>query len=120
MACLLNMPDRVIRECTAAALAPGLSDKQRLDELARLPGFKNEGAIASALLCAWDPLDYGVYDTNTLNAMKGRAACECKSELNNLPSYFSHLRRMRDELSTGGALWTARMVDMALFKIGHQ
>jgi hypothetical protein len=111
---LLLTPDRLVRERTAAAFAPRLSDAQRLAELGPLPGFGGGGAIASLLLCAWDPIEYGVYDRLVVSAKQRLIVPACTCNWSALPTYFEHLRKIRDELSTGGAHWTARMVDMAM------
>lgn len=59
---LLRVPDAAVRAATAAAFAPGLSDDERVVALRPLPGFGGGRAIASTLLAAWNPEQYGVFD----------------------------------------------------------
>ncbi len=68
MAQLLGTSDRSVRERTAAALAPGLNDAQRLSKLEGLPGYSGGGPVTSVLFTAWDPFEYGVYDRRCQDA----------------------------------------------------
>lgn len=112
---LLKIPDTAVRAATAGAFAPGLSDEERVVALGPLPGFGGGRAIASTLLAAWDPERYGVYDRLALAAKAKWIDARCVCDWENLPTYWSHLRRMAAELSSNGASWSPRMVDMALF-----
>lgn len=112
---VLQLPPLAVQASTQAAFAPGLSDQQRIDALARIPGFRRGKAFTSALLAAWNPLKYGVYDDNA--SQKGwpqvvSPACLCPRT--NLVFYFDHLRQIANEL---GPTWTPRDVDMALFEL---
>lgn len=114
---LLKVPDTAVRIATAAAFAPGLSDEERVAALGPLPGFGGGRAIASTLLAAWDPERYGVYDRLALAAKAKWIDAKCVCDWENLPTYWSHLRRVAAELSSNGACWSPRMVDMSLFNV---
>ena len=47
---LMELPDAEVRKRSRSALAARLTDQQRLDALAPLPGFKSKYAIATAVL----------------------------------------------------------------------
>ncbi len=112
---LLRVPDTMVRAVTAEALAAGLADEERVMALRPLPGFGGGHAIASTLFAAWDPHVYDVYDRLALAARKTHLSGGCQCDWEHLPTYWAHLRRVALELSSSGASWTPRMVDMALF-----
>lgn len=114
---LLLVPATAVRMATAAAFAPGLSDADRLSALRCLPGMKTQGAIASVVLAAWDPSEFAVFDRFALAAKRYVVDAGCSCDWNDLPTYWSHLRRIAGELPDGRACWTARAVDQALYKL---
>ena len=115
---LLSTSDTEVRAATANAFLPGLNDNQRLDALAVLPGFKSRSAISTVVLTALDPTVFGVYDRLARSVWSVVANPVCACTLDQMPEYFEHLRVAAQELSSGGEVWTPRMVDMALFKLG--
>jgi hypothetical protein len=114
---LLQMPDVAVRAASAAAFAPTLADQQRVDALASLPGFGAGGEFTSVLLAAWNPIEYGVYDTRVQTAKPRAISAACTCDWTVLTDYWDHLRRMAAELSNSGASWTPRMVDQAFFRL---
>jgi hypothetical protein len=116
---LFVLPPGTAETATAAAFAPGLTDKQRIAALSPLPGYRAGGAFTSVLLTAWAPAVYGVYD-KFANAVRPQVVgSECTCEWEDLPTYFEHLRRLGQELSVAtGTTWTPREVDMAMFILG--
>lgn len=108
----------VVRNATAAAFEPGKTDAQRISALHVVPGFKSGRAVCSVLFTAWDPENFGVYDRRAKAGLKMVLSAACTCNLSNLPTYWEHLRCISRELSTNGANWTPRMVDMALYKLG--
>ncbi len=113
---LLMTSDVEVRAATANAFQPGLTDIQRLNALATLPGFKSRSAMSTVVLTAFDPTVFGVYDKLAHSTWSGVARCTCSFD--HMPEYFEHLRAAAQELSASGEVWTPRMVDMALFKMG--
>jgi cell division FtsZ-interacting protein ZapD len=115
MQALQNVPHTVVRDTTAEAMAPLLSDQARIQALAPLPGFSRGRALASAFFTAWDPLQFGVQDDRALRKRSRFISPMCTCSWVNLPSYWAHLRELATELTSNGAAWTPRMVDMALY-----
>lgn len=115
---LLTTPDTEVRAATANAFLPDLSDAQRLDALSGLPGFRSRMAMSTVILAAFDPTRFGVYDKLAHSVWSDVASSECSCTFEQMPEYFEHLRMASQELSEGGEVWTPRMVDMALFKLG--
>lgn len=114
---LLEMPETAVREATTAAFAPGLLDDARVALLRPLPGFGGGGAFTSVLLTAWDPTAFGVYDRFVNQKRPHVVAADCACEWTNLPTYWSHLRRLAVELNGTGGSWTPRMVEMAIMNV---
>jgi hypothetical protein len=67
---LLELSDAAVRKRSRAAFAVQLTDQQRLDALAPLPGFMSKSAIATAVLACHDPDEFGVLDWRALKGLK--------------------------------------------------
>ena len=118
MKTFLVCPETDVRKATAAALAPGLTDGERITALASLPGFRRGGPVTSTLFAAWNPRKYGVWDKRVKDAREGFVGSQCSCDWRDLPTYWEHLRRLARELSAkGNRRWTPRMVDQAMFKV---
>ncbi|GAA1738118.1 hypothetical protein [Luedemannella helvata] len=112
---LLSMPEEDIRRATRSAFGQA-GDREALSELAVLPGFRTWGAMATALLCAYDPLRWPVMDRNAFEGLRqlgqrvdGKA-----------PTYFRDVRQLRDQLVRYRPGTTVREIDKALFIIGRE
>jgi hypothetical protein len=114
---LLRVPDAEVREATAAALAAGLTDQQRVMALAPLPGFGAGGPVTSVFFAAWNPSRYAVYDKVVEQHRPKAVTPACPCSWANLPDYWEHVRRIAAELSVGAADWTPRMVDRAMLNL---
>jgi len=123
---LNGKPDREVQKASREAFAQRPfdieHDSERLDALALIPGMKhwrNWGALASTLLAAFGPVEFGVFDTNAHSALTHtRKLGICKDI--RLPEYFGVLRELRDELRDVRPGVTARDVDKGLFQWGRQ
>lgn len=110
--------DAEVRAATAEAFKPGLTDRERLDALAGLPGCGVGQAVSSVILAAFDPTEYGVYDQLALGVLPTVVDPACQCDRTETVVYFEHLRLIASELNSSGGSWTPRMVDLALFKLG--
>ncbi len=95
---VLSLPDSRVREATAATLAPGLSDRERVEALAPLQGFGSGGAFTSVLLTAWDPSEFGVFDDRVTISREQVVVPGCACNWDELPVYWDHLRRIAAEM----------------------
>jgi len=114
------MAETRVKEITSDAFAHS-TDAERREALLPLPGFRRGKAFTSALLAAWDPQTYGVYDRFSLAARFNvvSTACSCSWDL--LDTYEAHLRLMADELAhQTQKSWYPRHVDMALYEMGWE
>lgn len=83
---LLEIPEAQVADTTAKALARGLTDRQRVDALSKLPGFGSGGPFTSVLLTAWDQSQFGVYDTNVNKARRSVLNDPCTCDWSSLPT----------------------------------
>ena len=113
---LLNVPEETVRTTTAAAFAAA-DDGAALDALAVLPGFHRKEAIATALLSAADPQNFGVMDRRTLQALAALGRGVGTSRGLTL-RYLTAVRDLRDELATVRPGLTARDIDKGLYVLG--
>jgi len=116
---LMEMPDADVRCHSRAALAAGLTDQQRLDALAPLPGFKSKYAIATAALACNDPDDFGIIDWRTLKGLKWIERPIVRGRGETL-RYLGRVRELRDLTRGSRPRVTARNIDQALWFIGGQ
>lgn len=115
----LNLDPLLIREATQEAFRRGISDRNRLVALQKLPGFRwwggpNGGAIPSTLLCCWDPHDYAVTDRRAREGLLNLVGYQVKDLLD----YWQAVRIIRD--ATAGLRpnsVSARDIDKALFTL---
>jgi hypothetical protein len=114
----LSRPDSEVCARTRASFAAD-SDQTRLDALADLPGFHGKAALATALLAAYDPSDFGVMDRRAFDGLKllGRPVSRGRGET---LRYLSRVRELRDLVRTVQPTITARNIDQALWVIGKE
>ncbi len=113
---LLRRPEVEVRAATRAGFTAG-DDRAALTALAELPGFKRQEAIATALLCACDPMRFGVMDRRALKALAlmGRGVGSSRGMT---IRYLETIRGLRDEVAASRPGTTARDIDKALFMLG--
>jgi len=114
----LSRPDSEVRARTRAAFAAG-SDQARLDALAPLPGFGVKAALATAVLTAHDPVDFGVMDRNAFAGLK-LLGCPVSRGRGETLRYLDRVRELRDHVRTTKPTITARNIDQALWVLGKE
>ena len=115
---LLKIPEVEVRAITRAGFE-AVIDPNALAALASLPGFKQRGVMSTALLCAYDPVRYGVMDRWALKGLTTLGRGVGRS-LGMTVRYLEVVRALRDELRTTRPSTTARDIDKALFMLGKQ
>jgi hypothetical protein len=116
---LMELPDSRVRRCSRPALLPGLTDQQRLDALAVLPGFHNKSSMATAVLACHDQNEFGVLDRRALNGLENIKHPIERGRGETL-RYLDRLRQLRDLVRQARPNATARNVDQGLWIIGSQ
>jgi hypothetical protein len=116
---LMELPDTEVRKRSSEALVPRMTDQERLDVLAPLPGFKVKSAIATAVLACNDPAEFGVLDRRTLVGLR-RIERPIKLGRGQTLRYLSSLRELRDLAGVARSGVTARNIDQGLWFIGGQ
>ncbi len=113
---LLEQPDEKVRAVTRATFA-ARSDEDCLVALAELPGFKGRGPLATVVLCAFDPMNFGVMDDRSDRGLTllGQPIVGLKGYTTR---YLQLLRELRDEWRITRPEATARDVDKALWVLG--
>lgn len=115
---LNHLAEKTVADATENAFAAA-TDRDRIDALWPIPGFRSAGAMTSALLAAWRPDLYGVLDKHARWAKATAVSRTCRCDWRDLPIYEEHLRQLARELTaTTGTAWMPRQVDMALYKLG--
>lgn len=113
---LMARPESSVRETTRQAFQ-ATGDAARLRTLADLPGFRRRGPIATLLLCAFDPSEYGIMDRRALAALDELGLGVDRSRGMTV-RYLAHVRLIRDELRARRGDVTARAVDQGLYVLG--
>src|ERR1700734_4036773 len=54
----------------ARPMSTHVTDQERLDALALLPGFRSKSAIATALLACYNPEEFGALDRRALEGLR--------------------------------------------------
>ena len=116
---LMEWPDSKVRTCSRAALAPRLTDQQRLDALALLPGFNAKSAMATAVLACHDQDEFGVLDRRALKGLENIERPIARGRGETL-RYLNRLRELRDLVRGVRSTVTARNIDQGLWFIGGQ
>jgi hypothetical protein len=111
---LLATPEAVVREITRAAFATS-GDLPVLRALASLPGFAAQGPIATALMAAYNPYDWGVLDSRATKALADLDRPIGKQQRDKTLRYLTAIRKIRDELANERPGITARDVDKGLW-----
>jgi hypothetical protein len=110
---LLSLPDSEVREHTRAAFG-STDDREALRHLANLPGFRRQEALATALLTAANPDDYGIMDRWAL-ATLDRLGLGVGTSSGKTLRYLERIRSLRSKVRASGCLFTCRDVDKALY-----
>lgn len=113
---LLQEPEEKVRAVTRVTFA-AVSDEDRLVALAELPGFKGRGALATVVLCAFDPVNFGIMDDRADRGLR-RLGCPIVGLKGYTTRYLQVLRDLRDEWHVTRPQATARDVDKALWVLG--
>jgi hypothetical protein len=114
---LMEIPDTEVRKWTRAAFAAELTDQQRLDALAPLPGFKSKYSITTALLACFDPDEFGVLDWRALSGLESIQRPITRGRGETL-RYLDRLRELRDLVRNVRPNVTARNIDQGLWRLG--
>lgn len=113
---LLSMPEESVRRITRSAFAAP-DDEAKLNLLVELPGLAAKGPLATALLCAHDPDEYGVMDWRARRGLDVVFAGLAPGA-NRTVHYLERVRELRDEVRRERAETTAREIDQALWVLG--
>lgn len=123
---LMTTPDVTVRATTARAVsivndfslptpeAAGLARGQ----LSSLPGFHKGDALASALLLAAAPRRMAIYDRRAQTGL-GILGLELSAAPGRYRRYMVHVESIRNTALVHGVEWTARDVDVALYRLGQ-
>lgn len=95
-----------------------MTDQERLDALAPLPGFKSKSSIATAVLACYDPDEFGVLDSRTLEGLERIERPIARGRGETL-RYLDRLRELRDVMRSVRPKVTARNVDQGLWRVGR-
>ena len=121
----MTIPDASVRETTALAVAAvndqslSTPDAAALGrrQLASLPGFDKGDALASALLLAAAPGRMAVYDRRAQKGL-GILGLPLSAAAGRYGRYMALVESVRSTALTHGVGWTARDVDVALYRLG--
>ncbi len=116
---LMLLPEREVRSRTAAAFEAD-SDDARLRLLSRVPGLASSGPLATALLCAWDPVEYAVMDSRAFRGLR-HLGCDFNPSLRGRArtvAYLTLTRRLRDGVRALDSEFLARDVDCGPYVLG--
>lgn len=116
---LMELPDALVRERSRAGFATHLTDQQRLDALAALPGFRTKSAIATAVLACNDPDEFGVLDRRALKGLERIERPIMRGRGETL-RYLNRLRELRNLTRSFRSNVTTRNIDQGLWFIGDQ
>jgi hypothetical protein len=115
---LLHTDEKSVREATRRAFEAS-DDLQALGALAVLPGFASQAAMATAVLAAHCPREYGVMDRHALKALTAYGRDVGRSRGQTL-RYLDAVRVLRDDLAAVRSGITARDVDKGLYVYGRR
>lgn len=115
---LLATPEEQVRAVTRTAFVAD-GDRAVLQALADLPGFKQQAAMATALMAAYDPQEWGVLDSRACITLAdlGRPVGNQRGKT---LRYVATVRGLRDELAERRPGIIARDVDKGLFVLGER
>lgn len=118
---LNNMDDDELATRSARIFEEHLSTEERVERATSsgIPGFGGSFAVASTVLSAWRPSEFGVTDRRSRESLI-RLGCTCDRKLNSYLCYLGHLRHIAHEASEaalGHPRVTPRHVDKVLFSL---
>ncbi len=122
---LMAIPDASVRQTTALVVSsvndrslstPEAAARGR-GQLSSLPGFDRGDAFASALLLAAAPRRMAVYDRRA-QAGLGILGLRLSAAPGRYGRYMALVESIRSTALTQGVDWTARDVDVALYRLG--
>src|SRR6266536_6346237 len=114
----LLTPDAEVRDRTRKAFAAA-TDQQRLDALAPLPGFSAKYAMATVVLIAYAPVEFGGLDRRALHGLKV-LGCPVTAGRGVTLRYLERVRELRDAAAARRPGVTARNIDQALWVLGAE
>lgn len=112
---LLSIPEATVRRTTRASFAE-TEDAARLAAL-ELPGLRRQEALATTLLCAYDPDNIAVMDRRARTALN-QIGLGVPGGRGVTLRYLARVRAIRDDLTADGTPVSARDVDKGLFVLG--
>lgn len=124
---LLGMTDSDVRHHTAKAVAAARNPDSDVIDAARqsraplreLPGFRTGSALASAVLVASRPDTFAVYDRNANTGLSIVGLDLPGNASDHYAQYMIRIEQCRAEGAVAGQHWSARDVDLALYKLGQ-
>lgn len=115
---LQSMSDAVIKNLSRCIFESDLGKSDRILRTAAsgIPGFGGTFAVASTVLTAFDPLNFGITDRRSRESLR-HLGCSCGNQLDKYSIFLEHVAFMRDRLSQDldGQIVTSRFVDQILF-----
>lgn len=119
MESLQEMRDSDLIQKSRSLLVRDLPARERVRRFwqSGIPGFSSGTfALASTILTAWDPLNFGITDRRARDGMT-ELGCSCGPRINRYSIYLTHLHFIRDQMNSDSPDLTisCRNVDMMLF-----
>lgn len=120
---LQELPDLTLAEMSRPLFEEEISMTERISRFSTsgIPGFRSGTfAVASTVLAAWRPIDFGITDRRSREALRS-LHCGCNNDVNTYTTYLSHLHLIRDQVpGLAYTLRTARHIDSVLFSFGSE
>ena len=119
MESLQELPDADLIRTSRNLFLPNLSIQDRITRFweSEIPGFTSGTfAVASTVLSAWNPMNFGITDWRTRNQL-AELSCTCGPRINKYSIYLAHLHFIREEMNSSfpERTWSCRNVDVMLF-----
>lgn len=119
MESLQELPDSELMQTSKNLLLPNLSIQDRVTRFweSGIPGFTSGTfAVASTILSAWDPVNFGITDWRARNRLT-ELGCTCGPHLNKYSIFLAHLHFIREAMNSScpERTWSCRDVDVMLF-----
>ena len=118
---LQELADRDLAEMSVTLFEERIPTQERVARFSSsgIPGFRSGTfAVASTVLSAWQPSEFGITDRRSRDALKS-LACGCSDEIATYTRYLAHLHVIRDwAFDSTDELRAARHIDSVLFSFG--